>query len=80
MMALVGIEPVPSRTAAERTDRSTIDARMTWGIDCQFLLITISGPAACVSVLLIVNHLVSVFDTQAKCLATFGPLCIFKPS
>ena len=26
MMALVGIEPVPSRTAAERTDRSTTDA------------------------------------------------------
>ena len=25
-MALVGIEPVPSRTAAERTDRSTTDA------------------------------------------------------
>ena len=36
----------------------------------------VSGPAACVSVLPIVNHLVSVFDTQAKCQATFGPLCI----
>ena len=36
----------------------------------------VSGPAACVSALPIVNHLVSVFDTQAKCQATFGPLCI----